>query len=52
MSEDGGMAVNISGARTGEKPGPGEFDENDLDLRHFLSVANQFPARWVAKEQP
>ncbi len=28
-----------------------EFDENDLDLRHFLSVANQFPARWVAKEQ-
>ena len=27
-----------------------EFDENDLAIRHLLSVASQFPVRWVAKE--
>ena len=27
-----------------------EFDENDLAIRHLLSVSAQFPVRWVAKE--
>ena len=34
MSEDGGMAVNISGARTGEKPGPGDATIH-YGLEHF-----------------
>jgi lactoylglutathione lyase len=48
LSEDGGMAVNISGARTGERLGPGDasahhglehfgFDSLDIaaDIRHL-----------------
>ena len=42
LSEDGGIGINISGARTGEKPGPGDaavhfglehfgFDSEDID---------------------
>ena len=27
-----------------------EFDENDLGIRHLLSVASSFPVRWIAKE--
>jgi hypothetical protein len=27
-----------------------EFDEDDLDIRRFLNLANKFPVRWVAKE--
>ena len=27
-----------------------EFDEDDLDIRHLLNLANKFPIRWVAKE--
>jgi hypothetical protein len=27
-----------------------EFDENDLNIRHLLNVATEFPVRWVAKE--
>ena len=27
-----------------------EFDENDLNIRHFLNAASAFPVRWVAKE--
>jgi hypothetical protein len=27
-----------------------EFDENDLGLRRFLNVADEFPVRWVARE--
>jgi lactoylglutathione lyase len=34
MSEDGGMAVNISGARTGEKLGPGDANAHH-GLEHF-----------------
>src|SRR5438093_6166534 len=34
MSEDGGMAVNISGARTGEKLGPGDAMAHH-GLEHF-----------------
>lgn len=33
-SEDGGMGVNISGARTGEKPGPGDASVH-FGLEHF-----------------
>ncbi|MGH7309441.1 MAG: VOC family protein [Candidatus Rokuibacteriota bacterium] len=34
QSEDGGMAVNISGARTGEKLGPGDASAHH-GLEHF-----------------
>jgi catechol 2,3-dioxygenase-like lactoylglutathione lyase family enzyme len=34
LSEDGGMAVNISGARTGEKLGPGDASAHH-GLEHF-----------------
>ncbi|PYN55863.1 MAG: hypothetical protein DMD94_09905 [Candidatus Rokuibacteriota bacterium] len=34
QSEDGGMAVNISGARTGEKLGPGDASPHH-GLEHF-----------------
>jgi len=34
VSEDGGMAVNISGARTGERLGPGDATAHD-GLEHF-----------------
>ena len=34
MSEDGSMAVNISGARTGETPGPGDASVH-YGLEHF-----------------
>ena len=34
QSEDGGMAVNISGARTGERLGPGEASAHH-GLEHF-----------------
>jgi predicted enzyme related to lactoylglutathione lyase len=34
MSEDGGMAVNISGARTGEKLGPGDATPHH-GIEHF-----------------
>jgi len=34
QSEDGGMAVNISGARTGEKLGPGDAMPHE-GLEHF-----------------
>lgn len=34
MSEDGGMAVNISGARTGEKMGQGDASPH-FGLEHF-----------------
>ena len=34
MSADGGMAVNISGARTGETPGPGDASIH-YGLEHF-----------------
>lgn len=27
-----------------------EFDQNDLDVRRLLNIANTFPVRWVAKE--
>jgi hypothetical protein len=27
-----------------------EFDEDDLDIRRFLNLANKFPVRWIAKE--
>jgi catechol 2,3-dioxygenase-like lactoylglutathione lyase family enzyme len=34
LSEDGGMAVNISGARTGETLGPGDANPHE-GLEHF-----------------
>lgn len=34
VSEDGGMAVNISGARTGETLGPGDANAH-IGLEHF-----------------
>lgn len=34
LSEDGGMGINISGARTGETPGPGDASVH-FGLEHF-----------------
>lgn len=34
LSEDGGLGVNVSGARTGEKPGPGDANIH-YGLEHF-----------------
>jgi lactoylglutathione lyase len=34
LSEDGAMGINISGARTGEKPGPGDASVH-YGLEHF-----------------